>query len=193
MPFRVILSILIYWFQVEVISFVKTKKQDTLKIRLAEKKDLPEILDIFNQAIRSRNSCGFTEEVDFEERKNWLENHSIDQYPVYIAELADTIVGYGSLSPYRPGRNAMKKVAEVSFFLDFKYLRKGFGTALLSHMIEACPELGIETLIAILLGTNNCSIALLKKHGFEEWGRMPGIIDFGDRVCDHLYYGLTIK
>jgi len=167
--------------------------KQNLNIRLAAKDDLPAIMDIFNQAIRSRNACGFLEETDIEERQAWFANHSKNSHPVYTAELNGKVVGYGSLSPYRPGRSAMRKVAEVSFFLDFNFHNKGVGTALLSHMIRDCPRLEIESLIAILLGSNYASIALLRKHGFGEWGRMPGIIDFKDRICDHLYYGLKIK
>ena len=163
-----------------------------MNIRIASREDLPEIVDIFNQAIRSRNSCGFTEEVDLAERQAWFEGHDASKHPVYVALLEGRIVGYGSLSPYRPGREAMKKVAEVSFFLDFDHHSKGIGSSLLRYMIKDCNRLGIETLIAILLGTNEASIALLLKHGFKEWGRMPDIIDFGDRRCGHLYYGLRL-
>jgi L-amino acid N-acyltransferase YncA len=60
-------------------------------------------------------------------------------------------------------------------------------------MLNDCPRLGINSQIAILLGTNDGSIALLKKHGFIEWGRMPGIIEFEDKICDHLYYGIRLK
>jgi phosphinothricin acetyltransferase len=166
---------------------------ENLNIRFAEEDDLPDILDIFNQAIRSRNACGFMEEVSLEERREWFSGHDEATYPIYTAELNGTIVGYGSLSAYRPGRKAMILAAEVSFFLDFTYHKKGIGSALLSHMLSDCHRLGIESLIAILLSTNNGSIALLKKYGFDEWGRMPGIIHFEEKICDHLYYGKKIN
>lgn len=162
-------------------------------IRFAKTEDLPFILNIFNQAIRSRNACGFMEEVDIQERQDWFAKHNENHHPVYTAELEGKVVGFGSLSPYRPGRKAMRKVAEVSFFLDFNYHRKGIGSTLLRYMMEDCPRLGINSLIAILLGTNDGSIALLRKCGFEEWGRMPQIIEFEDKTCDHLYYGIRLK
>lgn len=163
-----------------------------MKIRIAKEEDLPAIVDIFNQAIRSRNSCGFTDEVDLAERKAWFADHDALKHPVYTAELDGRIAGFGSMSPYRPGREAMNKVAEVSFFLDFSCHRQGIGSALLKFMIRDCHRLGFKSLIAILLGTNEASIRLLEKHGFKEWGRMPDVIDFGDRKCDHLYYGLSL-
>ena len=165
--------------------------KQNLNIRFAREDDLSAILDIFNQAIISRNACGFTEKVDLQERQDWFADHNENSHPIYIAELDDIVVGYGSLSPYRPGRKAMIKVAEVSFFLDFNHHKKGIGSFLLKHIMADCPRLGIDSLIAILLGTNDGSIYLLKKYGFEEWGRMPGIIKFEEKECDHLYYGIT--
>jgi len=170
----------------------KIINQNKLNIRFASRADLPYILDIFNQAIRSRNACGYMDEVDIDERLIWFDKHSEVSHPVYVAELEGMVLGYGSLSPYRPGRKAMRKVAEVSFFLDFNYHKRGIGSALLSHMIADCPRLGIASLVAILLGTNEGSIALLKKCGFDEWGRLPGIIEFEEKACDHLYYGLKL-
>jgi len=164
-----------------------------VKIRFAENKDLPAIVDIYNQAIQSRCATGDMDEFTVVVRVEWFSQHSPESYPVYVAELDNVILGFGSLSPYRPGRRAMDKVAEISFFLDYKHHRKGIGSVLLKHMIEDCCRLGIDSLVAILLNINEASIALLKKHGFEQWGLMPGIIQFENKVCDHLYYGLWLK
>ena len=48
---------------------------------------------------------------------------------------------------------------------------------------------GIKVLVAILLASNAPSVGLLKKFGYREWGRLPGIVDFGGRRVDHLVYG----
>jgi len=162
-------------------------------IRFATIQDLPAIVGIFNQAIRSRCATGFMDEFSADERTEWFNQHDKDTYPVYVLEMKGEIVGFGSLSPYRPGRKAMSRTAEVSFFLEYSLLGRGLGSALLEYMIADCPRLGINSLIAILLDINQASIALLKKFGFKEWGRMPGIIYFEDKICDHLYFGLTIN
>ena len=164
-----------------------------LSIRFAQNSHLPAIVDIYNQAIRSRCATGDMDEFTVVVRIDWFNQHSPDSFPVYVVEMNNKVLGFGSLSPYRPGRRAMDKVAEVSFFLDYNHHHKGIGTALLTHMINDCNRLGINSLIAILLNINIPSIALLKKHGFEQWGLMPQIINFEDKTCDHLYYGLTIN
>ena len=104
-----------------------------------------------------------------------------------------TIIGYGTLSPYRKGRQAMRNIAEASFFLDEKYRGKGYGTILLNKIISDCPRVKIKTLIAILLDVNRKSIRLLKKFGFKKWGHFPDVIEFEDKTCGQLIYGLKIR
>ncbi len=47
-----------------------------LKIRFANISDLPSIVDIYNQAIRSRCSTGDVEEFAVDQRIGWFENKS---------------------------------------------------------------------------------------------------------------------
>ena len=63
----------------------------------------------------------------------------------------------------------------------------------MAHAISDCKKLGKENLLAFLLDINPHSISLLRKFGFEEWGRLPNVIDFGEFRCDHLIYGLNLK
>ena len=46
--------------------------------------------------------------------------------------------------------------------------------------------------MAILLDCNSASIALLKKYGFSEWGRLPEIACLSGCYFDHLYYGKAL-
>lgn len=166
--------------------------QKILSIRFANISDLPSIVDIYNQAIRSKYATGDMDEFSVENRIKWFNKFDADNYPIYVAEQNNTVVGYSTLSPYREGRQAMSKIAEISFFVDNSFQKKGIGSVLVRHTISDCNRLGKETLLAILLDVNPNSIALLKKFQFEEWGRLPNAIDFGEFTCDHLIYGLNI-
>jgi len=104
-----------------------------------------------------------------------------------------TIIGYGSLSPYREGRKAMSKIAEVSFFLDERFQGKGYGSLLLAKIISDCDRVGINTLLAILLDVNKKSIGLLKKFGFKEWGHFPNVIEFENKICGQSILGLKVS
>ena len=163
-----------------------------IKIRPALFEDLTSIVDICNQAIRSRRATGNLWEFSVRERIDWFNEHNQDTFPIYVAELNDEVVGYVNLSEYRPGREAMAKIAEVSFFLEDEHKRIGIGSALLEHVIKDCPRIGKSTLIAFVLDVNIESTNLLTKYGFEEWGRLPGTIHIEDKIHDHIIYGLKI-
>lgn len=161
-------------------------------IREATVNDLPAINEIYNQSIPSHRSTADTVPYSMEERERWFASHQPDVYPVFIAEDNGTIAGYFSFSPYRPRREALKYAAEISYFLRNDFQGRGIGSMLLNYAVRRASEFNFRSLIAILLEHNQASIALLEKFGFEEWGRMPGIVVFDGVEYDHLYYGLMI-
>lgn len=167
--------------------------RNKLTIRFAEFSDLSSIVDIYNQAIRTKCATGDTEEFNVEERAGWFEKYCENKFPLYVAEVEDVIVGYCSLSPYRPGRKAMSTIAEVSYYIDYSFHGNGIGIALLKHAISDCKRIGIETLLAILLDINFQSIGLLEKFKFVKWGHLPGIIKIDNIICGHLIYGLKLN
>jgi phosphinothricin acetyltransferase len=163
------------------------------EIRPAFINDLNSIVDIYNQAIRSKSATGDMDEFKIEDRLEWFKKFDPNTFPIYVAELNKKIIGYATLSPYRQGRKAMNKIAEISFYIDYSYHNLGIGYSLISYIISDCERIGIEALLAILLDINKPSIKLLKKFNFEEWGHLPQIINFDDTKCGHLIYGLIVK
>ena len=55
--------------------------------------------------------------VRVKDRINWFKEHDQKKYPIIVAEQNDKILGWISLSPYRPGRLALRFTAEVSYFV----------------------------------------------------------------------------
>ena len=166
--------------------------KNEIHIRHACINDLTSIVDIYNQAIRSKNATGDMDEFRPEDRKDWFAEHNQNHYPLYVAELNNKVVGYCTISPYRPGRRAMAKVAEISYYLDYSYHGKGIGTSLIKHAIADCERIGKKSLLAILLDINLQSIGILEKHGFKKWGHFPHIIHLDQQKCGHFIYGLSL-
>ena len=160
-------------------------------IREASASDLSAIRDIYNQAILAGGHTCDTELVTYDERERWLLSHCDHRTPVFVAQLDDRVVGYAYLTAYR-GRGALMGVAEVSYYVDFGFLRQGIGSMLLAYAMEKARELEYHTLLAILLESNKGSIALLRRFGFSEWGRLPKIARFNSCEYDHLYYGIKL-
>jgi len=164
-----------------------------LNIRFAEKDDLSALVEIYNQAIRSKTSTGDMTEFTVEERVDWFNKFDPNTYPIYVAELNNKVVGYGTISPYRPGRKALDKTAEISFYVDYADHKQGIGSTILNHAISDCERIGKEVLLAFLLDINTSSIGLLKKYGFEEWGRFPTVFELDEVKCGHLIYGVNLR
>jgi L-amino acid N-acyltransferase YncA len=160
-----------------------------MTIRIAQIDDLPAIVDIYNQSIPSKQSTGDTQPLRVEDRTAWFSEHRPEEHPIYVAEADKAVVGWCSLSAYRPGRAALRFTSEISYYIDSAYHRQGIATALVEHALAACPALGIKHIFAIVLEGNQASLNLLQKMGFQQWGYLPRVADFDGREVGHLYYG----
>jgi len=163
-----------------------------MDIRLATEMDLPQINDIYNQAVSQRFCTAHLSPVPMKERREWFRAHDPNRFPVYVAVSGNKVGGWFSLGTYRKDRQALAHVAEVSYYVEEHMRGKGIGNSLITHAIRIAPEFGFSVLIAILLSKNPASIGLLRKHGFLCWGTMPGIAKINKQLADHLYYGLKI-
>jgi L-amino acid N-acyltransferase YncA len=158
-------------------------------IRLAQLDDLPAIVDIYNQSIPSQQATGDRQPLRVEDRITWFREHRPEEHPIFVAELEGQVVGWCSLSPYRPGRAALRFTAEISYYISYARHRQGIGRALVAHALAACPALQIRHLFAIVIEGNQASRKLLEKMGFEQWGYLPRVADFDGKEVGHLYYG----
>jgi L-amino acid N-acyltransferase YncA len=127
--------------------------------------------------------------VRVEDRLTWFAEHRPKEHPIFVADVDGQIAGWCSLSAYRSGRAALRFTAEISYYIASTYHRQGIGTALIEHVVAACPALQIKHLFAIVLEGNQASLRLLEKMGFEQWGYLPRVADFDGKEMGHLYLG----
>lgn len=164
-----------------------------MNIRIAKLEDLEAIAEIYNQAIAAGEKTADITPVTTDDRKKWFEGHTPNKYPILVAEKGESIVGYLTISAYRPGRMALRHTAEVSYFIHFEQHHQGIASRLLQYAIDRCPSFQIKTLFAVVIDSNQGSINLLEKYGFEKWGHMPRVAEFDGNEVGHLYYGLRIE
>jgi phosphinothricin acetyltransferase len=162
-------------------------------IRKAEISDLPEIVAIYNQAIPTHRSTANTIPWTVEGRTPWFTEHQPDKHPIFVAEVDWQAVGWCSLSPYRPGRLALRFTAEISYYIESRYQRQGVGQSLIRYAIEACPALNIKNIIAVIMDRNEPSRKLLEKLGFEQWAYLPRVLDFDGDEFGEYYYGMRVE
>ncbi|MHC4520062.1 MAG: GNAT family N-acetyltransferase [Planctomycetota bacterium] len=163
-----------------------------MDIRVACEGDLAEIVAIYNQAVTERGATADLTLVSVDARREWFAEHSPETYPIWVAQGSDGIVGWCSLSAYRPGRMALRHTAEISYYVDAGHRRQGVARGLIQHAIGQCPALQMKNLFCLLLDVNVPSIRLLETLGFVQWGHMPDVAEFDGRRCGHLIYGRRV-
>jgi L-amino acid N-acyltransferase YncA len=160
-------------------------------IRHAVLDDLPRLVDIYNQAIAARNTTADTIPFAVEERTDWFFSHDPKQHPIYVCERDNQVSGWLSVSPYR-GRPALRRTAEISYYVDYACQRQGIGSALMTRVLGDAHQLNKHIYLAILLEWNTASLRLLEKFGFEKWGYLPEVAEFDGRLCGQFYYGKRV-
>jgi L-amino acid N-acyltransferase YncA len=161
-------------------------------IRAATITDLPAIVAIYNEAVAQRFATADLDPVTIADRSQWFHDHDPASYPIFVAEREGTVAGWCSLSAHRPGRAALRRTAEISYYVRAADRGRGVATALVQHAIDQAPRLGKHVLFGILLERNDASIRLLKKCGFELWGRLPDVALIEGELVSHVYYGRSV-
>ena len=157
-----------------------------MNIRSATLEDQPMIIDIMNQAILSRSNA-YLEPMGDVVGAHWFQKLYSNAAPLLVIMHGQALAGFGMLTAYRHGRGALAKVKELSFYIHSDHHRRGLARRLIHQLeLEATAQ---ETthLVAILLGSNLKSYALLTKLGYEEEGRLKGIATFSDAKTDHVF------
>lgn len=165
---------------------------DLVMIRPATEEDLPDIDRIYNQAIEQGYCTAHLSSLTKNERIAWFKSHD-KNYPVYVMESDSGIVGWSSLSTYRPGREALSEVAEISIYVDFHNRREGIGSKLIQHNINNAANLGKRIYFAIVIEGNAGSVKLLEKFGFEQWAFLPEVAVIRGEKRGHIYMGLILN
>jgi phosphinothricin acetyltransferase len=161
-------------------------------IRIAKFDDLPAIVEIYNQAVPSHRSTANTIHVTVKGRKAWFQEHEPHKHPIFVAESKGQVIGWCSLSVYRPGRSALRFTAEISCYVDGNNQQRGVGRELINHALDVSPSLGIKNIVAVLIDRNEASRKLVEKLGFEKWGHLPRVLDFDGQECGEFYYGKRV-
>lgn len=143
------------------------------ELRDATEADLPDVLGIYRHYVRN-SVITFDEKpptlAQFRARFRHLQKLG---YPFRIARSSQgTLLGYAYVFPFRD-KSAYRKTVESSIYLGPAATGRGLGTVLLADLIERCTEAGLSEMIAVISDQGaDASLALHKKFGFEETGRM---------------------
>ncbi len=136
-----------------------------MRIRRANLTDSEAIRQIYNIEV-----IGSTATLDLvprtpEEQASWMVAHS-GVYPVIVADDDGELVGFASLSPYRP-RPGYATAVEDSVYVAEQQRGKGVGRALLSDAVVMARTHGFHSVIARVGAAQAASVALHQACGFN--------------------------
>ncbi len=90
--------------------------------------------------------------------------------PYLVAEDGRGVIGFAYAAPFRP-RAAYRYTAEDTVYVAPSAVGRGVGRALLGAVIEACEEMGLRQMMAVIGdGGNAASIGLHQSLGFTASG-----------------------
>lgn len=142
--------------------------------RLATLDDLPAIVAIYNSTIASRLVTADLEPVTVASRLAWFQAHTPTNRPVWVVEQDSEIIAWLSFSDFHP-RRAYRHTAELSIYVHEAMRRKGVAAYLLTQAVAVAPSLDIHTLVGLIFGHNERSLALFDRFGFIPWGHLPEV------------------
>jgi len=169
----------------------------TYTYRDATEQDLLQVVEIYNFAVATRKCSCDLEPTTVEARRRSFLEHTPDHRPFWVAEdvthPAFGVTGYLAFFHFMNERPGYFITADLAIYLHPDYQAKGLGSYLISQAIERAPGLGIETLTATIFASNEASIALFNKFGFQRWGFMPRVARLEGVEKDLVLVGLRIR
>jgi phosphinothricin acetyltransferase len=159
-------------------------------IRLATTADLPAINAIYNHYVLTSTCTYQTEPETPEARSAWFDEHQGD-HPATVCEIAGTVVGWGSLSPFR-GRCGYRFSVENSVYVHHQHHGRGIGKALVLDLIDRARTLGHHTIVAGISADQAASRALHERGGFRQVAHFHEVGFKFDRWLDVVFLQLRL-
>lgn len=146
-----------------------TQPATSIAIRPAEAKDLPAILDIYNEQVLNSTATFDLHPRSLPAQREWVKQFE-PPYLLLIAEQAGEVVAWGCLHPFgsKPG---YRFTTENSVYVRADRRASSLGRQMLAALIEAAATNGFHTIIARIAGDNPASVRLHESLGFEHVGR----------------------
>lgn len=155
-------------------------------IRRAELKDNAAIVSIYNYYVETTVAAFDLRPRSPDEGMEWFEAHD-DRHPIIVAEDGGEVCGWASLSRWAP-HEAYEHAVELSVFVHPRFLRRGYGKALFSHILQMAAELGHHTVVSRVAEGNEVSRKMHENAGFSCVGTMKEVGRKFDRWLDvHIY------
>ncbi|UPT70487.1 MAG: N-acetyltransferase family protein [Flavobacterium sp. JAD_PAG50586_2] len=140
-----------------------------IKIRPYQISDAETIVGILNYYILNSTAL-YDYEVRTTEQQQAIFDDKIKKgFPVIVATINDTVVGFGYYSEFR-FREAYKFTVEHSVYVAPDENGKGVGKIVLQNLIDLAKKQKLHTMVGVIDAENENSIRFHEQFGFENVG-----------------------
>lgn len=141
-----------------------------VRIRPAERRDLPRLTEIYNHYVVHTPVTFDLEPYTVEERAMWFEQFgATGRYRLLVAEEDGAITGYAGTIRFRP-KPAYATTVESSIYCSPDAVGKGIGSRLYAALFEAISGEDIHLIVAGYTLPNPASATLHARFGFKVVG-----------------------
>jgi L-amino acid N-acyltransferase YncA len=127
-----------------------------------------------------------THPISFEELREILPFYH-KKYPSFLVKADDKTAGYCYLSQFKK-RQAYDRSAEITVYLKPEYCGQGIGFKTVNFLAELALKKDIKVLLGTITGTNENSIRLFAKCGFEKCAHFRQVGQKFDELLDVVVY-----
>ena len=141
-----------------------------MRTRLAEPRDAEATRAIYNLEVLETTVTFDLVPRTLADQQQWIEEHSGGHPAIVAVDDDDTVLGFASLSPFKP-RAAYAPTVEDSVYVHRDGRGRGHRRAAAPrHRLARARDHGFHSVIARIVGGHDASIALHRKCGFEQIG-----------------------
>ena|SRR5947209_10553844 len=159
-------------------------------VREAARDDLPTIVDIYNQAVEDGIATCDLSAFSPEERVDWFDAHH-GRYRIWVADVDGEVVGWIALSPYDP-KPCFVLTGSIATYVARDARSGGVGSTLRRHLVAQAKRLGFHTLVTRIWATNEASVALSEKFGWDRVAHLREVVSKDGEFIDCFLYQLVL-
>jgi L-amino acid N-acyltransferase len=140
-----------------------------MRTRLIEPRDAEATRAIYNLEVLETTVTFDITTRTLADQLEWIDEHSGGHPAIVAVDRDDKIMGFASLSPFKP-RAAYAPTVEDSVYVHREGRGEGIGELLLRDILSLGTDHGFHSVMARIVGGHDTSIALHRKCGFAEIG-----------------------
>jgi L-amino acid N-acyltransferase len=148
-----------------------------ITVRDATSADMAAVVGLYNALIDTTTVAWTETRQTLRQRQTWFRRQQRAGYPVLVAEIDDTVIGFTAYESFRgagkwPG---YRHTVEHTIHVGQAHWGSGVGRVLLTALIDRAQSVNIHVMVGAIDADNAASIDFHERLGFEVVARMPQV------------------